>query len=352
MRGAIAGRRAWIVMVLAIWLTQPLPAAAQVPLVQPDIEVKCTPRKLYCGDTLTIDIKGSHAGTELAIGQDYFRDVYLLTFRPGPKDKIPPVIAPDVFARMTRLRLRTDRAVGSPADGWMGDCVPRVKGPPELIFTASGGYQVTVGYQLFSPGVDYEAPLPGCKVDYFDFRRPKPGQKPDYEHLCHPGAEDARQRKDHEEVREEDRGMSVRLKCEPQVLYRGDTLTVDMLGPHDDDEFAIMRGVEHPATASDYLLMSFKPNPPDTVAPVIPFDKFRGMKQVRIATTEAKGSPAWGGNDGPCFKRVDQPPQRIFTRSGEYAVAIGQSLGGLDEGEASSCVVHYIDRPRPAQPAR
>jgi hypothetical protein len=80
---------------------------------------------------------------------------------------------------------------------------------------------------------------------------------------------------------------------------------------------------------------------------VIPFETFRNMKRVKIVTTEAKGSPAFGANTGPCFKRVEDPPEPIFTKSGDYAVAIGPSLGGEDPDEVGHCVVHYIDRPRP-----
>ncbi|MFZ1888434.1 MAG: hypothetical protein WAU33_10405 [Candidatus Binataceae bacterium] len=327
-------RQLAIFLGLLIALAYSSQASAQIP------SIDCKPKVLYCGDTLTVEFKNRHAGADFAIALAYGSELRMLSFQPGPNDRIPPLIPPDEFARMKEFRLRTDTARGSPSEGWEGNCVPRVKGIPEPIFTVTGYYQVMVGYDLWERG--YELGFGSCRVEYIDNLRPKPGDQSSPK-PCHPDAEAEMDRKV-----AEIRAQSVYpILCEPLTLYKGDTLTVDLPVPHDDYEFGISRGVDHPE-----LLMSFKPNPPDTIAPMIPFDAFRKMKQVKILTTKAKGSPALGANTGPCFKRVDQPPQLIFTASGDYGVEIGPSLDGEDPDVRGWCLVRYIDAPHPAASSR
>lgn len=326
-------RRLAIFLALLIALGYSSHASAQMQI--PSID--CTPKVLYCGDTLTIHFRNHHANADFAIALAYGSELRMLSFQPGPKDKIPPVIPAEEFAKMKIFRLRTDTARGSPSDGWEGNCVPRVKGPPEPIFTVTGFYQVMVGYYLWERG--YELGFGSCRVEYIDNPRPKPGDDDESPKACHPDAEAEMDRK----VAELRAQSEYPISCEPLNLYKGDTLTVDLPVPHDDYEFGISHGVDDPE-----LLMSFKPNPPDTIAPAIPFDVFRKMKQVKILTTSAKGSPALGANTGPCRKRVDQPPQLIFTASGDYGVEIGPSLAGEDPDMRGWCSIHYIDAPRPA----
>jgi hypothetical protein len=161
-------------------------ASAQIP------SIDCKPKVLYCGDTLTVQFKNHHAGADFAIALAYGSELRMLSFQPGPNDKIPPVIPADEFAKMKEYQLRTDIARGAPSNGWQGNCVPRVKGPPEPIFTVTGDYQVMVGYDLWEEG--YELGFGSCRIEYIDNLRPKPGDesppKP-----CHPGAEAEMNRK-------------------------------------------------------------------------------------------------------------------------------------------------------------
>jgi hypothetical protein len=330
-------RRSLVIIGLLIAMVCSSSANAEVP------SIRCTPKVVYCGDTLTVYLKNGHAGADFAVALAYGDELRMLSFRPSPKDKIPPVIPADQFAKMKRVELRTDTARGSPSDGWQGNCVPRVKGPPEPIFTVTGDYQVMVGYYLWRKGSDFE--FGNCEVEYIDHPRPKQGEQYWEQPICHPNAEAEVRRKDEEVARET---PFAPLKCEPQVLYKGDTLTVDIPTPRDDYEFGIERGVEHPETASSPLLMSFKPGAPDKIAPVIPFDRFRSTKQLRIITSEARGSPASTMPRSPCFAHVDRAPELVFTRRGDYGVEIGPMLGGLEPDVAGYCVVHYIDRPRPS----
>ncbi|MGH7778816.1 MAG: hypothetical protein ACREQR_03200 [Candidatus Binataceae bacterium] len=229
-------------------------ASAQVP------SINCTPKVLYCGDTLTVHFENHHAGADFAIALAYGSELRMLSFQPGPKDKIPPIISANEFAKMKEFRLRTDTGRGSPSDGWQGACVPRVKGLPEPIFTLTGNYQVMVGYYLWERGS--ELGFGSCKVEYIDNPRPKPGEMPPYE-ACHPEAKTEENRKVAEM-----RAQSVySIICKPKILHKGDTLTVNLPAPHDDYEFGILRGVEHPKRVRDPLLISFKANPPDTIAP-------------------------------------------------------------------------------------
>ncbi|MDO8434197.1 MAG: peptidoglycan-binding domain-containing protein [Candidatus Binatus sp.] len=135
------------------------------------------------------------------------------------------------------------------------------------------------------------------------------------------------------------------LHCSPKVLYRGDTLTVDLPEPHGGLDFAIMH--------IDTFLISFEPNAggkyPDTIAPVIPDPEFARMKQIKILTTSARGSlwNSWGWNSPHTLK----PPQLIFTKSGSYEVLMGTPRGPEFE-EFDGCWVTYFDYPKPNYSAK
>lgn len=134
------------------------------------------------------------------------------------------------------------------------------------------------------------------------------------------------------------------LHCAPSVLYRGDTLPVDLPEPHGGLDFAILN------YQLDPFLISFEPNVggkyPDTIAPVIPDPEFASMKQIKILTSSARGSlwESWGWNGSHTLK----PPQLIFTKSGPYEVAMGTPRGPEFE-DFYGCWVTYCDYPKPKQ---
>src|SRR3989304_4097414 len=112
------------------------------------------------------------------------------------------------------------------------------------------------------------------------------------------------------------------LRCSPERLYRADTLTVDLPVPHDNYEL----GLTPIDGSDDLILISFKPTPRDTIAPVIPPGVFAKMKQVKLDTRTALGSlsnSAWRVPDGPIAVRTPAP---IFTKPKSYEVVLGPVL--------------------------
>lgn len=134
------------------------------------------------------------------------------------------------------------------------------------------------------------------------------------------------------------------LACRPGVLYRGDSLTVNLPMPHGDYEFAVW------AESLELMMISFEPGPKDTIAPIIAPDMFRTMKQIKLLTTEARGSSSdfWHGSDVP---RASGSPKPIFTETGLYEVLLGQAIGAED-ADFDGCWVNYVDRPRPKSEPR
>lgn len=127
--------------------------------------------------------------------------------------------------------------------------------------------------------------------------------------------------------------------CEPTYLYRGDTLTVTFLSPHDDADLAIDNA------DGQTMVISFKHGPEDKVNPVMPHDEFGKMQQVRLDTTKAQGSlmkdRAHGGNPA-----VLEPPQLTFTKTGGYQVIVGRGITSSN-GEIDVCFLNYYDQKRP-----
>jgi len=131
--------------------------------------LRCSPERLYRGETVTVDLPAEHDGYDFAI-LCHALEQYLISFKPGPLDRIGPVIAPGVFAKMRQVKLSTAEARGSLSAPWRPDR-PRALKPPEKIFTESGSYEVLLGPALGAEDADFDA----CWVDYFDFPRPKDG---------------------------------------------------------------------------------------------------------------------------------------------------------------------------------
>jgi hypothetical protein len=112
--------------------------------------------------------------------------------------------------------------------------------------------------------------------------------------------------------------------------------------PHDGHEFGVFTGERFAP-----LLLTFKRRLIDKIGPAIPSDVFAGMKKIELDTTKARGSFS-GPPPGPCFGRVTDPPELIFTKTSDYEVQIGPALGGYDPYVTGECRVRYIDTPRPA----
>lgn len=128
------------------------------------------------------------------------------------------------------------------------------------------------------------------------------------------------------------------FNCERTRLYRGDTLVVDFYSQHDDADLAILN------EENRMVLISFKRQPEDKADPMIPRGQFGKMKQVRLATADARGSvmePWVQGKDAAVLKQ----PQLIFTKTGNYEVIVGHNLKSPNS-EIDVCYLYYFDYPR------
>lgn len=134
------------------------------------LKIHCTPRTLYRGETLHVSIRGDHEGYELAVespGHPGF--LMMISFMPGPEDRIVPVIPPDDFAKMYEIDLPAATAKGSVSNWGQSPIAPFALKRPELIFVRTGRYQVRVGGPI---GVE-DSDEATCDVTYYDEPRPK-----------------------------------------------------------------------------------------------------------------------------------------------------------------------------------
>ncbi len=156
-RGLLCGILIVSLAILAIW---PRPVRAGLLI--------CRPYRLYRGETLTIDLPNPHADYEFEVwGEDL--ELLKISFKPGPKDTVVPVIAPGVFASMKRVTLPTTTAQGFPSHFWHGDDIPQAHGSPRLIFAKTGHYEFLLGLAVGAEDQDFD----GCWVDYINTPRPK-----------------------------------------------------------------------------------------------------------------------------------------------------------------------------------
>ena len=127
--------------------------------------------------------------------------------------------------------------------------------------------------------------------------------------------------------------------CEPTLLYRGDTLTVTFLSPHDDAELAIDRA------GGPTMVVSFKRRPGDEIDSVIPHKQFGKMRQVKLDTSKARGSVMkdWAHDGTPALLG---PPELIFTETGSYAVIVSSDVMSPNL-EVDVCYLSYYDYPKP-----
>jgi hypothetical protein len=139
--------------------------------MEDDLHLHCSPKVLYQGDTLTVDLPEPHGGLDFAI-MNYQTDTFLISFVPNTRrkhrDKIAPVIPDPEFARMKQIKLLTSSARGSLWNSW-GWNGPHTLKPPQLIFTKSGLYDVQMGTPYGPEFEDFAV----CAVTYCDYPKPK-----------------------------------------------------------------------------------------------------------------------------------------------------------------------------------
>lgn len=117
------------------------------------VSLRCTPRKLWLGDTLTLSMSVPH-GRDLAIlapGDKFF---WLRSWEPNDDATTARWFA---FAKVRQLKIVTTEAKG------------RVSTDDELIFTRTGWYRIRISYNLET---DDGTPLNECRVYYAHRRRP------------------------------------------------------------------------------------------------------------------------------------------------------------------------------------
>ena len=118
----------------------------------------------------------------------------------------------------------------------------------------------------------------------------------------------------------------VSLRCSPNRLWLGDTLSLNMSVPHGRD-FAILAPGD-----KFFWLRSWEPNDEATTAKWYAFEK---LAQLKLATTEAKG-------------RVSTDDEPIFTKTGWYRIRVSYNLETDDGTPVNQCRVYYTHKRRPA----
>jgi len=293
--------------------------------------LKCRPERLYRGDSLTIDLPEPHDGVEFGIFTPTLRfssdgRMFLISFKPTQKDTIPPVIAPEAFARMKQVVLPTTTARGTLYNLPFTSPEESPVKPSALIFTKTVTYWAELGRDLGADLAESDDVPCLCEFDYFDRDAPKPGENVPRDALFAP----------YNPLRQH---PHLNLGCPARTLYRGDTLAVDLPKSHRGDQFAIVD--------PDWTLLMISFNFSDAgVAPAISSDRFARMNQARLLTKEAKGSR---------YQELSgfRVPQPIFTRSGWYLALIGTDFRRNDNGPFGTCWFHYVNESRvPAQPVK
>jgi hypothetical protein len=121
------------------------------------VSLRCSPRKLWLGDTLTLHISIPH-GRDLAILSPDNKFFWLRSWEPNNQEITAQWYA---FEKVGRLKLVTSEAKG------------KVSNDDELIFTKTGWYSIRISYNLET---DDGAPYNECKVYYVHRRRPARGR--------------------------------------------------------------------------------------------------------------------------------------------------------------------------------
>ena len=130
--------------------TKPQPSARDTAR---KVSLRCSPTRLYLGDTLTLNMSVPH-GRDLAILGPDNRFFWLRSWEPNDQARTASWYA---FEKMKLFRIVTAEAKG------------RVSTDDEPIFTKTGWYRIRVSYNLET---DDGTPVNECKVYYTHRRRP------------------------------------------------------------------------------------------------------------------------------------------------------------------------------------
>ena len=120
------------------------------------VSLRCSPRKLWLGDTLTLNMSVPH-GRDLAILGPDDKFFWLRSWEPNDREATAQWYA---FEKVRQLKLVTSAAKGSVSNG------------DELIFTKTGWYSIRISYNLET---DDGTPYNECKVYYVHRSRPAGG---------------------------------------------------------------------------------------------------------------------------------------------------------------------------------
>lgn len=123
-----------------------------------------------------------------------------------------------------------------------------------------------------------------------------------------------------------------KLKCGPQRLFRGDTLTLDMATPHGGD-----LAVRAP-DGTDFFVVYIENEEGPGAGSMMDPDKFMKMSQLRLVTDKTKAKPWVYGRD---------KNELIFMRTGWYQVRLSENLQTDDGTSVYTCRVHYAHKTRP-----
>jgi hypothetical protein len=127
--------------------------------VQLDDRITCSPKRLYRGETLVLNMTVPHGGDLAIVGPK--KQFSFIVFEPSENSRQQPLISREKFESMAQLRLATDKVREMM---WAADETPN-----RLIFTRTGWYEVWLSANLET---DDGTPVAKCRVYYMHRRRP------------------------------------------------------------------------------------------------------------------------------------------------------------------------------------
>jgi len=129
------------------------------------------------------------------------------------------------------------------------------------------------------------------------------------------------------------------IHCSSQNLYRGETLKIDIRGPHEGYYFGVWSSQEQ-----RFRLITFQPQPDDPARPLISSHEFGEMANVNLVGGTTLGLPQDLSAKPGHFNLG--APEKVFATTGLYQVELGALLW-TEDGDFDACWVHYYDYPRP-----
>jgi hypothetical protein len=251
-------------------------------------------------------------------------DLFLLSFEPGKKDHIAPVISPNDFASMRQITLNPKTTRASLSNWWRGGGEPRALKPAELVFTDSGLYQILLGRALGSE----DPVVSSCYVRYVDEEK-RPGTL-----LADQVLYDVMNATFHQI------GCSAAIwrsaiACPTMPIYRGEPLEVELTSKHPAERIGIVD--------------------PDWKAYLLPIEKSVGgiaagvVSGIRILTgseiARADSYQSAAASGIPAIQ-VHTKGGRVFTRSGWYIAMTVPGPRCDSITDVGACWIHYIDSRR------